>query len=188
MKVISNIFKKVEMRLSGDSSGHGMDHTSRVYKNSLEIAKKTENVDMFIIEVSALLHDVADHKFGYNDNDRKNIITEILLEENLDIIFIEKIVSIVNNISFSKGNIPESIEGKIVQDADRIDALGAIGIARTFAYGGSKNRPFEDSIQHFYDKLLTLKDTMNTAEGKKIAKERTEFMEEFLKLITEELG
>lgn len=186
MELISNILKKVEIRLAGDSSGHGIDHTLRVLKNSLEIGRGTEDVDMFLLEVSAILHDVADHKFGYSDEDRKNIITEILLEERLDSVFIEKVVAIVNNISFSKGNIPDSLEGKIVQDGDRIDALGALGIARTFAYGGSKNRTFEDSVQHFYDKLLNLKNTMNTPQGKKLAIERTKIMEEFLNCYSSE--
>lgn len=190
---IENIVKKVKEKLSGETSGHDWWHTYRVYKNSIKIAKieekkAGEEIDFFILELSALLHDIADHKFGYSDNDREEIIKEMLFKEGVLENKIEKVVKIVNNISFSKGNIPDSIEGKIVQDADRLDAIGAIGIARTFAFGGSKGREMytpengdgSDSIYHFYEKLLLLKDKMNTESGREVAQDRDEYMRGFL--------
>ena len=102
---------------------------------------------------------------------------------------IEEIVTIINSVSFSKnkGKTPETIEAKIVQDADRLDAMGAIGVARTFAYGGKKGRSLEDSVQHFYDKLLLLRDTLNTDEARFLADKRHAFMEQFLEELKEEL-
>lgn len=192
-EIIEKIIEVVKERLEGESSGHDWWHTYRVYKNSIKIAKSEElagdfKIDFFILEMAALLHDIADHKFGYSDDDRVSIIREILSTNGVEEVDILKVINIVNNVSFSKGNIPTDIEGKIVQDADRLDALGAIGIARTFAYGGSKGREMyvpensdgNDSIYHFYEKLLLLKDKMNTNSGKLFATERDEFMKKFL--------
>lgn len=189
--VVEKISKEVESRLKGESSGHDWWHTYRVYKNSLKIANsEIENfggeVDLFIIEVSALLHDIADHKFGHSDDDRERIIREICVDLSEE--EVSHVVDIVNSISFSKGGIPKSLEGRIVQDADRLDAIGAIGIGRTFAYGGAKGRVMYDpestdkthTIYHFYEKLLLLKNKMNTLSGTKFAEERNSFMEKFL--------
>lgn len=188
-KIIEKIKEEVKKIFEKDSSGHDWHHTYRVYKNSIKIANEEKiSCNFFILEITALLHDIADHKFGYSDNDRVNIITALLIAEKIDVVTIDKIIENINNISFSKGNIPSSIEGKIVQDADRIDALGAIGIARTFAFGGHKGRSIYspesndrlDSISHFYDKLLLLKNNLNTESAKKIAVEREQFMKLFL--------
>lgn len=192
MEIINNVKNKVENLLRGESTGHDWFHTERVSKNSIKIAQGEEKegakIDYFILEISALLHDIADHKFGYTDSDRENIIVEMLESQGVELEKIKLVVNIVNNISFSKGNIPESLEGKIVQDADRIDAIGAIGIARTFAYGGAKGREIYDpentegthSIHHFYEKLLLLKDNLNTKTAYNMALERNKFMELFL--------
>ncbi len=175
---ISDLFKD-------NSDGHDLDHSLRVYRNALKIAEK-EKGDLEIITMAALLHDADDHKlFNTTDNEnaRKFLISHGFNEEK-----IAKICEVINAISFSKnrGKRPETIEGQIVQDGDRLDALGAIGIARTFAYGGTHQRPLSSSIEHFHEKLLLLKDEMNTTEGKRIAAERHQFMEEFLRRYREE--
>lgn len=191
IEIVNNVRGRVEKLLRGETTGHDWFHTERVYKNAIKIAQgeeKENKIDYFILEVSALLHDVADHKFGYTDLDRENIIIKMLESQGVELERIKLVVNIVNNVSFSKGNIPESIEGKIVQDADRIDAIGAIGIARTFAYGGAKgreiynpeNREGAHSIYHFYEKLLLLKDNLNTKTAYNMALERNKFMESFL--------
>jgi uncharacterized protein len=185
-----------------DISGHDWWHIYRVRKLALAIAKN-EGGDKFIIELAALLHDVDDWKLGGNDGKSgkaKNWMESLSLQNST----IERILEVIGQISF-KGNFVEdnttSIEAKIVQDADRLDALGAIGIARAFMYGGSKGRlmfdpsekpkrfnSFEEykkgegtTINHFYEKLLILKDRINTPTGKIMAEERHFFMEEFLK-------
>lgn len=190
-RIINNTINFVKARLEKEGSGHDWWHVKRVYENSIEIAKKEKEVDFFILALAALLHDIADHKFGYKDIDRENIITDFLKNEGVIDKDIKKIVYIVNNISFKSGKNThkiESIEGKIVQDADRLDAIGAIGIGRAFTYGGYKNRLMYDpdsedgldTISHFYDKLLLLKDKMNTESGKEMAESRHKFMEYFL--------
>lgn len=137
---------------------------------------------------AALLHDVDDHKLFKTENNanaRAFLSTYELPDE-----MIERICETINAVSFSKnkGRTPETPEGKIVQDADRLDALGAIGIARTFAYGGKTGRSLDESIQHFYDKLLLLKDQMNTDAAKQIAAERHSFMTDFLREFDQETG
>ncbi|MCK5168872.1 MAG: HD domain-containing protein, partial [Bacteroidales bacterium] len=168
-----------------------------------------EGGDLFIIELSALLHDVADWKFHKNENDGLKVICDWLIQLELSDEIIEKIINIIKNVSFKGAGVADqmnSMEGKIVQDADRLDALGAIGIARTFAFGGKfgnemhnpeKNaelhNSFEEyknskgtSINHFYEKLLLLKNRMNTKAAKEIAQDRHCFMEVFLKQFYDE--
>jgi len=198
--IIEKTKEFVREKLEGEGSGHDWWHIVRVYNNSLDIAKKEEQfcekeIDIFIVELGSLLHDIADHKFGYSDEDRKNIINNFLLELGVEKKIIDHVVYIANNISFKGGKNKhkmETIEGEIVQDADRIDAIGAIGIGRTFAYGGYKKRVMydpeckskikdkEDTISHFYEKLLLLKDKMNTKTGTEKAQNRHRVMEEFL--------
>lgn len=196
-RIINNTINFVKTRLEKEGSGHDWWHVKRVYENSIEIAKKEKEVDFFILTLSALLHDIADHKFGYSDIDRENIITDFLQNEGVMYRDIKKIVYIVNNVSFKSGKNKhkmKSIEGKIIQDADRLDAIGAIGIGRAFTYGGYKNRLMYDpdsedgldTISHFYDKLLLLKDKMNTESGKEMAESRHKFMEAFLEEFYEE--
>ena len=200
--IIEKTKEFVKEKLYGEGSGHDWFHIERVYNLSRYLAEK-ENADSFIVEMAALLHDIDDWKFS-SSNDTNTTNTEVFLrkiqvnEEELI-----KIIKIINTISFKGGVVDssqESIEGKVVQDADRLDAIGAIGIARTFAYGGNKNRVIYDpnikpinftsleevksennhTINHFYEKLLKLKDLMNTKSAKEIAEKRHKYMEEFL--------
>lgn len=187
-----------------DASGHDWFHIQRVTNLAKKIGEK-EGGDLFRIEITSLLHDVADYKL--NDGDENKGIQKIIyfLEKiEIDTSVIQFIISDIKNISFKGavvGQNPLTKEGQIVQDADRIDAIGAIGIARTFAYGGNKNRMIYDpeqqpemhttfekykkstapTINHFYEKLLLLKDRMNTSTAKQIAADRHLFMEDFLK-------
>ena len=163
-----------------NSDGHDAQHSLRVYRIALKIADSYPECNRTVIALSSLLHDVADHKlFNTKDNmnARRFMKSQHLADDN-----IEQICEIINGVSFSKNRetVPERIEGKIVQDADRLDAIGAIGIARTFAYGGKTGRSMESSLQHFQDKLLLLKDQMNTEEAKRMAEIRHAYMEEFL--------
>ena len=164
----------------GNTDGHGADHTLRVYRNALHIAETEPEADRFLVSMGALLHDADDAKIFRTENNAN--ARQFLAGRDIAPDTREEICRIINGVSFSKnaGRRPETIEGKIVQDADRLDALGAIGIARTFAYGGKHDRPPENSIAHFYEKLLLLKDRMNTPEGKKMADSRHAFLEAFL--------
>ncbi len=183
----------VKSKLEQEPTGHDYLHALRVYKNSLLLID--ELVDKDVIIVSALIHDLIDHKLEEKYKATKDELDQLLGDCELSSLQIEHIFNVIENISFSKGNIPESKEGKIVQDADRLDALGAIGIARTFSYGGKHKRLIydpstkdgEDSVSHFYQKLLLLKDKMNTTLGLKEAIKRTEFMEEYLKTFYKEV-
>lgn len=182
-----NIIKEfVRNKLEKEPTGHDYLHALRVYKNSMLLID--EYVDKNVIMVSALIHDLIDHKLDEEFKTSKEDVMLLLKEAELTDEQVEHIIEIIENISFSKGNIPESKEGKIVQDADRLDALGAIGIARTFSYGGKHKRLIydpqtkdgDDSVSHFYQKLFLLKDKMNTTLGRKEAIKRTEYMEEFI--------
>ena len=173
---------------SGDASGHDFDHTLRVYHMATRLAKE-ENADLQIVQLAALLHDVDDRKLSPETYEGKLRAVAFMKENGVEIGKIETIVDIISRISFSAQlPPPESIEGKCVQDADRLDAMGAIGIARTFAFGGSRGRRMHDpgrldanaSIQHFYDKLLLLKESMHTPTGRRMAEERDRYMRQFL--------
>lgn len=173
---------------AGDASGHDFDHTLRVYRMATRLAIE-EGADLQTVGLAALLHDVDDRKLSPETCDGKLRAVSFLRENGMEEEKISKIVDIISCISFSAQlPPPDSIEGKCVRDADRLDALGAIGIARTFAYGGSRGRRMHDpdgvdknaSIQHFYDKLLRLKDDMHTATGCCMAEERDQFMRQFL--------
>lgn len=193
----------VRAKLEGEGSGHDWWHIVRVYNTAKYIGEK-ENADLFIVELAALLHDIADWKFHKDNVNLGSEITEQwlkFLEVPED--KIQQVTQIIKTLSFKGGTVDStqhSIEGKVVQDADRLDAIGAIGIARTFAYGGFINREmynpekkpksynnFEEyknaedtTINHFYEKLLLLKDLMNTEAAKNMAVERHEYMENFL--------
>ena len=184
--IIKNAVEYINELFGANSDGHDALHTLRVYKNMKLIAQSYPEADLFIMSLSALLHDADDHKLFKTEN---NANARFFLAKNdMPEESIEQICEIINGVSFSKnrGKTPETLEGKIVQDADRLDAIGARGIARTFAYGGKVGRSLDDSVQHFYDKLLLLKDEMNTDAAKKIAKARHEYMEGFLKEYYEE--
>ena len=193
----------VKEKLEGAEGGHDWFHIERVYKNALLISK-TEKVNGFVVALGALLHDIADSKFHNGDETvGPKEARDFLSGLNIDDRTIQHVVNIIENISFKGGNIDQkftSPELNVVQDADRLDAIGAIGIARCFNYGGFKNRALYDpeikpdlnmskeaykkstapTINHFYEKLLLLKDRMNTETGKLVARERHEFMLQFL--------
>jgi len=202
-KIITEVAKQIQQQFANESTGHDWFHIERVWKTAKHIGKK-EGGDLFIIELAALLHDIADHKFVENaEKIAKEKINKMLGDLNVKPTEIEKIIQIVNNTSFKGGfgnSKTNDIEGLIVKDADRLDAIGAIGIARTFAFGGKfgnliynpeikptkfqsaeeykKNRTH--TINHFYEKLLLLKDQMNTKTAKKMAEKKHHFMEIFL--------
>lgn len=201
--LIKNTIAFAKRELENAEGGHDWFHIERVYKNTLAIAKN-EKCDLLVCQLGALLHDIADSKFHNGDEEIGPKTAQKFLEsENVSEEIIEHVIQIIQNISFKGGNFGKqfnSIELQVVQDADRLDAIGAVGIARCFNYGGFKNRTIYDpeiapnlnmskeeyknsdspTINHFYEKLLLLKDKMNTESGKKIALERHEFMETFL--------
>lgn len=203
MTVIDTTILFVKEQLQQAEGGHDWFHIERVYKNALLLAKE-ENCNLEIVKLGALLHDIADSKFHQGDETiGPKIARDFLVSQNVTVDTIDAVVAIIENISFKGGNFEKKYTSKeleIVQDADRLDALGAIGIARTFNYGGFKNRALYNpeiqpnlnmskeeykksdapTINHFYEKLLFLKDKMNTETGKKIATERHRFMQQFL--------
>ena len=203
-EIIDQTEEYLQHKFSNEGTGHDWYHIERVWKLAKQIAAKELKADLFVVELGALMHDIADHKFHDGDDmigPKK--AREYLSQFDIESKQLDLVVQIVEEVSFKGKGVPtpmSSLEGAIVQDADRLDAIGAIGIARTFAYGGSKNRPIYDpnvkpichtsfaayktstapTINHFYEKLLTLRDKMNTETGKKEAKRRHEFMELFL--------
>ncbi|MES2240775.1 MAG: HD domain-containing protein [Bacteroidota bacterium] len=201
--IINKTITFVKEQLQNAEGGHDWFHIERVYKNALLIAKE-EVCNLQVVQLGALLHDIADSKFHDGDESvGPKVAKEFLESQHIDGEVIDHVINIIQNISFKGGNFDKkftSIELDIVQDADRLDAIGAIGIARTFNYGGFKNRTLYDpeiapnkqmtteeyknsqapTINHFYEKLLLLKDKMNTQTGKQIAKQRHHYMEGFL--------
>ncbi|MBU1019867.1 MAG: HD domain-containing protein, partial [Firmicutes bacterium] len=183
MKNIALVEQYVRQILQGENTGHDYYHSIRVLNNALLIAKGLD-VDIDLIKVCCLVHDLIDRKVTSDIVMAKNNLEKCLIEAEYKKEEISKIFHIIENVSYSKGTVPSSLEGLIVQDADRLEALGAIGIARTFAYGGKNNRLIydpekkgnDDSIAHFYDKLLKLEELMNTENAKNIARERTIYM------------
>lgn len=202
---IDNTISFVKKTLKNAEGGHDWFHIERVYKNT-KLISNTENVDSFIVILGALLHDIADAKFYDGDETVGPKMARTFLEsQHVEESIIEHVVNIINHISYknslnTSGKKWTSPELEVVQDADRLDAIGAVGIARCFNYGGFKNRPMYDpeikpnlnmnkeeykksaapTINHFYEKLLLLKDKMNTASGKKIAEQRHEYMKQYL--------
>jgi len=192
---------KVEQVFKGEGSGHDWHHIQRVVGNAERIAVK-ENADFFVCRMSALVHDIGDHKFS-NGVAQEVLVKELLDSVQLDDLRKTQILEVACGVSFKGAGVDTSslsIEGKVVQDADRLDAIGAIGVARCFAYGGSVQQSiyepeiqptlhgsFEEykstrtsSINHFYEKLLLLKDMMQTKTGKKMAQERHDYLQGFL--------
>ena len=181
---------------AGDASGHDFDHTLRVFHMATRLAEE-EGADLQTVQLAGLLHDVDDRKLSPETYEGKLRAVNFLKENGVENEKVQEIVDIISRISFSAQlPPPESIEGKCVRDADRLDAMGAIGIARTFAFGGSRGRRMHDpenmdkttSVQHFYDKLLQLKASMLTATGKRLAEQRDQFMRQFLEQFYEEWG
>ena len=179
-EIIERAKSYIQKLFSENSGGHDEGHSLRVYASALEIAYGESPCDMLVVSLAALLHDVDDHKL-FDTADNQNART-FLAANGVSDSLTDTICTVINSVSFSqnKGKVPSSLEAKIVQDADRLDAIGAIGIARTFAYGGEHGRPMEASISHFHEKLLLLKDLMNTDASKAIAIKRHDFMVRFL--------
>lgn len=172
-------------RFHDDATGHDFQHMKRVAETAKYIASE-ENSNPFICEAAAWLHDIGDSKLFANPEQAIEEMYSFLKSLFIAGEEITQIRDAIKDVSFSKGNVPTTLEGKIVQDADRIDAIGAIGIARTFAYGGAKGQPIyheendNNSIQHFYDKLLKIKDLLHTSAARKLAENRHSFMEKYL--------
>ena len=209
-KVVQNTIHFVKKTLDGSEGGHDWFHINRVYKNALLIAKN-EKVDIFVVQLGALLHDIADAKFYDGDESigpkkARDFLKSQQVEETV-ISHIENIILYISyKSSFDQNSCFSSPELNVIQDADRLDAIGAIGIARCFNYGGFKNRALYDpeiepnlkmtkeeykksnapTINHFYEKLLLLKDKMNTKTGLIIAQRRHSFMDEFLQQFFDE--
>jgi len=202
--IIEKTRQYAQETLAVDCTGHDWLHVSRVWNMAKYIAAHEKTTDLLVIELSALLHDIADWKFhGGDENKGVMVAREWLTPLNVAQPVIEHVCMIINDISFKgAGHVKpmQTLEGQIVQDADRLDAMGAIGIARTFAYGGYKHRPIYDpnitpilhknaaeykratgtTINHFYEKLLLLKDLINTETAKKIAEKRHARMQQFI--------
>ncbi|MBW7867693.1 MAG: HD domain-containing protein [Brumimicrobium sp.] len=203
-QIIQSIEAEIKSLFENEGTGHDWYHIDRVRNMALHIQEK-EGGDREIVELAALLHDISDHKFNGGDFSKGGIIAKEILEKfHVSSTKILEIVEIVNNVSYKGSGVEDSmhsLEGRIVQDADRMDAVGAIGIARAFAYGGYAQRPIFDpevlpqnhqstqeyvenrshSINHFYEKLLLLKDRMHTNTGRKLAEERSMFLESYLR-------
>ena len=201
--VLAETAQHVRTLLGDDSSGHDWWHIARVRAVALAIGRH-EGADLYVVELAALLHDIADWKFhGGDDSAGPRGAGQWLSELNVDQATIERVCEIIATLSFKGAKVAtpmRTIEGRVVQDADRLDAIGAIGIARTFAYGGHAGQPLHDperapqehasfadyknsrttTINHFYEKLLLLKDRMNTDTGRRMAAERHAFMQRFL--------
>ena len=207
---LEQIMRTLQILLHHQSPAHDFQHILRVYKNAEMISKQEEYVDLDIVLAAALLHDLVVYPKGSSKtinsaDDSAEIAKKILLEyKNYPREKIEKVADAIRTHSYSKRLVPETLEGKILQDADRLDAIGAIGIARTFSVGGSENRslynptdPFYESerqlddtqwtLDHIKKKLIILKNSMHTKTAKKIAEERTEFMELFLNQLRKEI-
>ena len=179
-KIVKEATEYIRTLFQGNSDGHDFDHTMRVYRTAMEIADSEPDCDRQIVALAALLHDADDYKlFATADNANARAFLD---SKNVDEATAIKICTTINSVSFSKNRdkCPELLEGKIVQDADRLDAIGAIGIARTFAYGGKHGRTLDSSIAHFHEKLLLLKAMMHTEKAKEMAESRHAFMESFL--------
>ncbi|MGE7926281.1 HD domain-containing protein [Lysinibacillus xylanilyticus] len=203
---MNNLMDKVRGIYEQFDASHDFQHIERVYQNALAILLTEPEADAEVVKIAVLLHDVSDKKYTDSKEQENKLIAELSLSEEKK----QHIRDCIAQVSFNGGNELEatSIEAKIVRDADRLDAIGAIGIARTFAFGGAKGRKLYDkeedartdmteeeyrnkntsSVTHFYEKLLLLKDLMITEKGKQMANERHQFMVQFLEQLQNEIG
>lgn len=203
---MNHLMNKVREIYDQFDASHDFQHIERVYQNALAILHSEPTADEEVVKIAVLLHDVSDKKYTDSKEKEEQLIAELPVSEGKK----QHIRECIAQVSFNGGNELEatSLEAKIVRDADRLDAIGAIGIARTFAYGGAKGRKLYDkeeeartnmseseyrqkntsSVTHFYEKLLLLKDLMVTEKGKQMALERHQFMESFLKQLQHEIG
>ncbi|MBC1409087.1 HD domain-containing protein [Listeria innocua] len=179
-----------------ETTGHDWSHIKRVWNLSKEIQSK-EGGDLFTIELAALFHDYSDIKLTTDEQEATRTLINWMETKGIPSELIKKIIRIIQSVSFKKGKNTIkalTIEEKIVQDADRLDAIGAIGIARTFTYGGAhkreianQNNPENTTLQHFYDKLLLIKDQLNTETAKTMSKEKQKIMQDFIQALEKEL-
>ncbi len=203
-QVVQALVERVKKKMSGEGSGHDWWHVYRVWQNAIAIGQ-AEGADLYVVQLAALLHDIADWKFSNGDMKAGGRVSaEWLTALGVESEVVNHVSAIIDRLSFKGAGVDTSmstLEGKVVQDADRLESMGAMGVARTFAYGGYKGRPLYDpsiepevhtsleqyknsagpTINHFYEKLLLLKDLINTDHAKKLASGRHEFMESFLK-------
>ncbi|MFQ7312560.1 MAG: HD domain-containing protein [Sellimonas sp.] len=198
--VIQKAIQYIKEYFADDYSGHDYWHSFRVYKLAEEIAKK-EQANLFVVRLAALLHDVDDRKISPDTYEEKGNAVSFMKQCGIDDRIISDVCTIIEEVSFEGNPVtPQSLEGKCVQDADRLDAIGAIGIARAFSYGGNHNRVIYDpdskpslnmtgdeyrnhistTINHFYEKLFLLKELLNTSTAKEIAEHRDRFMHEYV--------
>lgn len=200
-QLVQNATKFIKAVFQNDFSGHDFFHSMRVYRTAMKIAQ-AEHADMQVVALAALLHDVDDRKLSPMTAEKKENAARFMCSQNVSESEIRQVCQIIDEVSFKGTDSvrPSTPEGKCVQDADRLDALGAIGIARTFAYGGNHNRAIYDpelpprtamnqaqyysskstSLNHFYEKLFLLEGMMNTETGKAIARKRTQYMQQFV--------
>lgn len=203
---MNNLMDKVRGIYEQFDASHDFQHIERVYQNALAILETESEADAEVVKIAVLLHDVSDKKYTDSKDQENKLIAELPLSEEKK----QHIRDCIEQVSFNGGNELEatSLEAKIARDADRLDAIGAIGIARTFAFGGAKGRKLYDkeenarmdmtedeyrskntsSVTHFYEKLLLLKDLMVTEKGKQMAEERHQFMVQFLEQLQNEIG
>jgi uncharacterized protein len=203
-EILEKTAEHVRKTLTGDSSGHDWHHIARVWRNAIHIGRE-ENADLTIVQLAALLHDIADWKFhGGDDTAGPREARRWLESQGVDEPTTRQVCDIISKVTFKGADVTTgqmTLEGQVVQDADRLDAIGAIGIARAFAYGGHAGRTLYDpetpptphdsfeayknskgpTINHFHEKLLLLSDRMNTKTAKKLAANRHAFMEDFLR-------
>jgi uncharacterized protein len=206
-QLFRNCWKTAEEIYREFDASHDLDHIDRVMKNAIDIAATEPSANEFIIKLGVLLHDIEDAKYKLDDT---LSVREILEMHEADEKLIDKVIACIDSVSYSGGNEKSitSIEGAIIRDADRLDAIGAIGIARAFTFGGARGRKLYDAneeartkmteedyrkkgtatITHFHEKLLLLKDLMVTTEGKRLAEERHQFMVAFLEQLDREIG
>jgi uncharacterized protein len=185
--VVTTLEQKLQEEFGEEGSGHDWLHLNRVRNTAVSLARGTEGANVFVVEVAALLHDYKDPKI--EGSEARHSVRQVLVPLDMDEETIGSISDITENIGFSKADKKEwtNIEGKIVEDADRIDAIGATGIARTFAFGGNRGESHAETVKHFHEKLFKLRNLMNTQAGKIIANRRHEFMVEFLGRFSEEM-
>ena len=185
-KIIDEAKDYVRALFARNADGHDPEHTLRVYDLAMRLAAEEPGCDRFVTALAALLHDADDRKLFQTENNAN--ARAFMASRGVDAETAERVLLAVNAVSFSRnrGRLPPTAEGRIVRDADRLDAMGAVGIARTFAFGGRAGRPLRSSVEHFHDKLLLLRDGLLTDTARRMGEDRHRFLEVFLRTLEEE--